>query len=303
MASTLPTFSDLSLNTNFNLPVSTLDKNSTDPLGLNHYSYFSNLGLSPAEQADISKYVETNTLLFMTWKEENAAFWLSELYRLASDPVKRLTLLREAYEEQEHFSILVGVIKQLFSTDEINAMWTKLKNNYDKDRAFEYSKDLLLNSVFDYAANEIKVLVYIEQIKQHTTIPDLSSVLNTIISDEVDHLEYGPIFVGEELFEQNQLMYKLRLKEYFNEPFKKFTPGHVLNSVQVYCEKQGLDYNQVVASMSTTQRHRDFVIRLLPLLYEFGKAFTLIDSEKDFDSVLKEFGVYDKYQAVLTSGQ
>jgi hypothetical protein len=296
MASTLPTFSDLSLNTNFGLPTCVLDKNSTDPLGLNHYSYFSNLELPQADRDAMSKYVDTRTLLFMTWKEENAAFWLSELYRLASDPVKRLTLLREAYEEQEHFSILVSIIKQLFSQDEITTMWTNLKNNYDKDRAFEYFNDLLNNSVFDYAANEIKVLVYIEQIKQHTSIPELSTLVNSIISEEFEHLEYGPIFVGEETFKKNQLMYKLRLKEYFNEPFKKFTPGHVLNAVQVYCENNDLDYQGVVESMQTTQRHRDFVIRLLPLLYEFGKAFTLIKPDTDFESTLREFGVFEKYQ-------
>lgn len=303
MASTLPTFSDLSLNTNFGLPSCVLDKNSTDPMGLNHYSYFSSLGLSQTDQDAMSKFVDTNTLLFMTWKEENAAFWLSELYRLASDPVKRLTLLREAYEEQEHFAILVGVVKQLFSINEINAMWTKLKADYDKERAFEYFKDLLNDSVFDYAANEIKVLVYIEQIKQHTTIPDLSAVLDTIISEEIEHLSYGPIFVGEEMFKQNQLVYKLRLKEYFNEPFKKFTPGHVLKSVRAYCDRNGLVFDNVVSAIQTTQRHRDFVIRLLPLLYEFGKAFTIIKPETSFDSTLKEFGVYDQYQTLLNSTQ
>lgn len=303
MASTLPTFSDLSLNTNFGLPSCTLDKDSVDPMGLNHYSYFSNLGLNSVDQDAMSSTIDKNVLLYMTWKEENAAFWLSELYRLASDPVKRLTLLREAYEEQEHFAILVGVVKQLFSTEEINSMWSRLKANYDKDRAFEYLKDLLSNSVFDYAANEIKVLVYIEQIKKHTTIPDLSMVLNSIISEEIEHLTYGPIFVGKETFQENQLMYKLRLREYFNEPFKKFTPGHVLNAVTPYCENHGLNFDQVVAAMQNTQRHRDFVIRLLPLLYEFGKAFTLIKPETDFDTVLKEFGVYEKYQTLLNPAQ
>lgn len=303
MASTLPTFSDLSLNTNFGLPDCVLDKNSADPMGLNHYSYFSNLGLSQADQDAMSRYVDTHTLLYMTWKEENAAFWLSELYRLASDPVKRLTLLREAYEEQEHFAILVGVIKQLFSNDEISATWNKLKSTYDKDRSFEYFNDLLNDSIFDYAANEIKVLVYIEQIKQHTSIPGLSTVVNSIISEEFEHLEYGPIFVGTEMFKKNQLLYKMRLKMYFNEPFKRFTPGHVLNAVQVYCENNNLDYNSVVELMRNTQRYRDFTIRLLSLLYEFGKAFTLIKPDTDFDSVLREFGVYDEYQTLLNSSQ
>ena len=41
-------------------------------------------------------------------------------------------------------------------------------------------------------------------------------------SDEEDHLEYGPIFIGKELFQQNKLVYRLKLKAYFNEPFVKF---------------------------------------------------------------------------------
>ena len=299
MASTLPTFSDLSLNTNFGLPVCVLDKNSVDPMGMNHYSYFSNLGLDTVQQNNMSATVDKDTLLYMTWREESAAFWLTELYRLSNDPFKRLTLLREAYEEQEHFAILVGVVKQLYSVEEINTVWTKLKNEYDKSKSFDYLKDLLNNGVFDYAANEIKVLVYIEQIKNHSTVEGLPSVLGSIISEEFEHLTYGPIFVGEELFQQNRLVYKMKLRGYFNEPFNKFVPGHVLGSVNQYCIANNLDYDAVVASMMTTQRHRDFVIRLLPLLYEFGKAFTLISPETDFDSVLKEFGVYDQYHSLL----
>jgi len=294
MPSTLPTFSDVSLDVNFNLPACVLDKNSPDPLGINHYSYFENLDVDPEIRRQMSVYVDSYALLFMTWKEENAAFWLTELYKLTNDPLRRLTLLEEAYEEQEHFSVLIGIIRQLYSDDYINQFWATLKEEYDRNRKFEYSQSRLNDGIFDYAANEIKVLAYVDQLKEHTTLPGLSAALNPIISDEWGHLDYGPIFIGKEKIAENKLMYIQKLYEYFREPFKKFTPGHISPYVAIACNDHGLDYNQVVAAMQTSRRHRDFVLKIIPLYYKFGQAFGFF-ATSDFETTLKTVGVYDQY--------
>ena len=165
-------------------------------------------------------------------------------------------------------------------------------------RSFEYHNDLLAESIFDYAANEIKVLVYIDQIRKHTINEEFSQSLDPIICDEEDHLEYGPIFIGEELFQQNKLVYRLKLKSYFNEPFVKFVPGHVQIILKEYCKDHNLDFDVVTASMQTTQRHRNFVAQHLQLLYKFGQAFTLIKPETDFETALQEFGVLEQYQSL-----
>ena len=145
---------------------------------------------------------------------------------------------------------------------------------------------------------EIKVLVYIDQIRKHTTNEEFSRSLDPIISDEEDHLEYGPIFIGEELFQQNKLVYRLKLKSYFNEPFVKFVPGHVQIILKEYCKDHNLDFDVVTASMQTTQRHKDFVAQHLHLLYKFGQAFTLIKPDTNFETALQEFGVLEQYQAL-----
>jgi len=256
--------------------------------------------VDPEIRRQMSVYVDSYALLFMTWKEENAAFWLTELYKLTNDPLRRLTLLEEAYEEQEHFSVLIGIIRQLYSDDYINQFWATLKEEYDRNRKFEYSQSRLNDGIFDYAANEIKVLAYVDQLKEHTTLPGLSAALNPIISDEWGHLDYGPIFIGKEKIAENKLMYIQKLYEYFREPFKKFTPGHISPYVAIACNDHGLDYNQVVAAMQTSRRHRDFVLKIIPLYYKFGQAFGFF-ATSDFETTLKTVCVYDQYMQLQNS--
>ena len=64
---------------------------------------------------------------------------------------------------------------------------------------------------------------------------------------------------------------------------------------------ENLNYEEVIASMQTTQRHKDFVRKLMPLLYEHGKIFGIISQDTDFDTALKDAGVYDKYTNLINS--
>jgi len=293
MASTLPTCSNLSLDTNFNLPKCVIDKNSVNPLGLNHYSYFENLNLNTEDKEKMSSFVDTNALIIMAWKEENAAFWLTELYKLTTDPVKRLFFLKEAYEEQEHFSLLVGIINQLFDSETLNKEFLFFKNNYNNVRKFEYQNEKLSSSLFEYTIKEIEVLVYIDQIKQNTTLEPLKEVLKSIVSDEIEHLQYGTIFIEEEKIERYKPMYKDTLYASFRALFSKFYPSFLLHYIKQYCQQFNLDYNNVVKNIKDSNRNKDFILTMVLMYYKYGQLFGIVDS--DFETTLKNAGVLDQY--------
>jgi hypothetical protein len=237
----------------------------------------------------------------MAWKEENAAFWLTELYKLTTDPVKRLFFLKEAYEEQEHFSLLVSIINQLFDSETLNKEFLSFKNSYDNLRKFEYQNETLSSSLFGYTIKEIEVLAYVEQIKQNTTLEPLKKVLESIVSDEIEHLQYGTIFIGEGKIERYKSMYKDTLYTSFQALFSKFYPSFLLHYVKQYCQQYNLNYNNVIENIKGSNRNKDFILTMVPMYYKYGQIFGIVDS--DFETTLKNAGVLDQYHALKNERQ
>jgi hypothetical protein len=268
---------------------------TTNPIGLNHYSFLEYCDIDPALSQKITQEIEFENLLLSCVTEEMSSHYLIDHYHREKSLDRRLSLLEIATDEHKHTAIYLNILKLFYPHKDVESI---LKNGHQQIDDNIDKPNMNTSSMFGHFLGEAIISASLKWEYKMTTNLMYKDLVKVILHDETKHMSKSHMFnSSQETISNKEKFLKIALlnsRIIITNTMSQ--PEYYLYAT--YLRKHNINFKELLPDIKKSQRAKNNVVTSVKNIFNIVTSLELVN-HKDFEKYLVDANLYREYNEYI----
>lgn len=264
---------------------------TTNPLGLNHYSFLEYCNIDPLLSQQITQEIEFENILLSCVTEELSSHYLIDHYHREQSFNRRLSLLEIATEEHKHTAIYLNILKLFYPHRNVVKILKdgcqQIDNNIDKPNTNT-------SSMFSHFLGEAIISASLKWEYKMTTNLIYKELLKVVLHDETRHMSKSYLFKSSQETINNKAKFlkiallntRIIITNAMSQPEYYMYANHL--------RKHNINFKEILPEIKKSQRAKNNVTTSVKNIFNVLVSLELVN-HTNFEKYLIDANLFNEY--------